>query len=247
MSFSALPPLPSDRPVRLSVIIPVYNEKPTVEKILRAVRQVKFEKWAVEKEIIVVDDESTDGTRELLKGPLASLIDQVIFHERNLGKGAAVSTGFAAATGDLLLVQDADLEYDPEEYPKLLDPILDNQAEIVFGSRFIKSDHHRVVHFWHAMGNRVLTTISNMLSDIYLTDMETCYKVFRREVIAGMKFQERGFGFEPEFTAKISKRKYRIFEVGISYAARTPAEGKKIKWKDGFRALYALVRYNLLS
>ncbi|EMG24227.1 glycosyltransferase, group 2 family protein [Leptospira interrogans serovar Copenhageni str. LT2050] len=201
------------------------------------------------KEIILVDDCSKDGTRDLLQTPaFKKLANQIIFHEINQGKGAALRTGFKAATGDIVIVQDADLEYDPFEIPEVIDPIYKGKADVVFGSRFLGGRPHRVVYYWHRLGNMVLTTLSNMFTNINLTDMETCYKAFRREIIQSIDIKENRFGFEPEITAKVAKiPDVRIFEVGISYYGRTYAEGKKIGWKDGFRAIYCILRYNLLD
>ncbi len=228
--------------MKLSIVIPCYNERNTIRAIVDAVRSAPV----ADKEIIVVDDCSTDGTRDILKGEIETLVDKIIYHPINCGKGAALRTGFAAATGDAVIVQDADLEYDPQEYPKLLKPIIDGKADVVFGSRFMGADAHRVVYFWHMVGNRFLTLLSNMFTGINLTDMETCYKVFRHEVLQKIKIEENRFGFEPEITAKVSRLEgCRIFEVGISYYGRTYAEGKKIGWRDGFRAIYAILKYNL--
>jgi glycosyltransferase involved in cell wall biosynthesis len=209
--------------------------------LLRKVRDSELET----KEIIVVDDFSTDGTRELLSGSLSSLVDKIIFHDINLGKGAALRSGFAASTGNVIIVQDADLEYDPIDYLKLVSPILENKADVVYGSRFMGGEAHRVLYFWHYVGNRFLTIFSNMFTNLNLTDMETCYKAFRSEVITSLRLEENRFGFEPEITAKIARKKFRIYEVGISYHGRTYEEGKKIGWKDGFSAIYCILKYNL--
>ncbi|TGK12867.1 glycosyltransferase family 2 protein [Leptospira fluminis] len=231
--------------MKLSIVIPCYNEKQTIKNILETVRKVPFKA----KEIIVVDDFSTDGTRELLRTPaFKKLYDRLVLHEKNQGKGAALRTGFQAATGDIVIVQDADLEYDPFEIPTVVDPIYKGKADVVFGSRFMGNHPHRVVYYWHRLGNLLLTTLSNMFTNINLTDMETCYKAFRREIIQGIRIKEDRFGFEPEITAKIAKIPgIRIYEVGISYYGRTYAEGKKIGWKDGFRAIYCIIRYNLFG
>jgi glycosyltransferase involved in cell wall biosynthesis len=227
--------------MKLSIVIPCYNEKNTIDAIIAAVKDAPV----ADKEIIVVDDCSTDGTRDVLRARIESQVHKVIYHERNQGKGAALRTGFAAATGDVVVVQDADLEYDPQEYPLLMEPILRGKADVVFGSRFAGGGPHRVVYFWHMMGNKFLTLLSNMFTNINLTDMETCYKMFRREVIQGITIEENRFGFEPEITAKVARGGFRIYEIGISYYGRTYAEGKKINWKDGFRAIYAILKYNL--
>lgn len=228
--------------MKLSVVIPCYNEINTIKMIINLVKNSPYP----DKEIIVVDDYSTDGTRALLKNEIEQTVDKVIYHEKNKGKGAAVRTGIKEASGDLVIIQDADLEYDPNEYPKLIDPILKGKADVTFGSRFLGGDQHRVVYFWHKLGNEFLTFISNMFTNLNLTDMETCYKVFKREIIQKINIEEDRFGFEPEITAKISKVKnIRIYEVGISYYGRKYEEGKKIGWKDGIRAIYAIIKYNI--
>jgi glycosyltransferase involved in cell wall biosynthesis len=227
--------------ITLSIIIPCYNERDTIENIITAV----VSSPVLQKEIIVVDDCSTDGTRDILESKIAPLVDKIIYHDINQGKGAALRTGIAAATGDVVIVQDADLEYDPQEYSLLLGPFIQGNADVVFGSRFMGGKPHRVVYYWHSLGNWVLTTLSNMFTNINLTDMESCYKVFRRDIIQSITIEESRFGFEPEITAKVSKMGCRIYEVGISYNGRTYAEGKKTGWKDGFRAIYCIVKYNL--
>lgn len=232
---------------RLSVVIPAYNERATIANLLERVAQAPLPA-GVEREMIVVDDGSRDGTRDLLQEleRAANPPFRLILQPENRGKGAAVRTGFAAATGDVVLVQDADLEYDPRDYPKLLQPILDGEADVVFGSRFLGGPH-RVLFYWHYLGNQFLTTLSNMMTDLNLSDMETCYKVFRRELLDKMQLRSDRFGIEPEMTARFAKLGARIYEVPISYRGRTYAEGKKIGWKDGFSAIWAILRYNLFS
>jgi glycosyltransferase involved in cell wall biosynthesis len=227
--------------MKLSIVIPCYNEKGTIRAIVDRVRAAPV----ADMEIIIVDDCSCDGTRDLLRSEIAPLVSRVIYHEINQGKGAALRTGFAAITGDVVIVQDADLEYDPNEYPRLLAPIERGQADVVFGSRFAGGDAHRVVYFWHMVGNKFLTLLSNMCTNLNLTDMETCYKVFKRDVIQQIQIEENRFGFEPEITAKVAKLDVVIYEVGISYYGRTYKEGKKIGWRDGVRALYAILKYNI--
>ena len=231
---------------KLTVVIPAYNERHTVQALLLRVAKAPIPE-SLGLEMIVVDDGSSDGTREHLR-ELEKEADppfRLIEHEVNQGKGAALRTGFAAATGDIVLVQDADLEYNPRDYPVLLQPILEDEADVVYGSRFLGGPH-RVLFFWHYMGNRFLTTLSNMMTDLNLSDMETCYKVFRREILQDLKLYSNRFGIEPEMTAKVAKSKARIYEVPISYHGRTYAEGKKIGWKDGVSAIWAILRYNLL-
>jgi glycosyltransferase involved in cell wall biosynthesis len=250
LNFEPTPGPPAGH--KLSVIVPVYNEAATVLEILRRVARVP-----IPKEILVVDDGSTDGTVDLLKGVMeSSWLDErghaepcelhVIFHERNQGKGRTIRTGLARATGDMILIQDADLEYDPAEYPKLIAPIVEGKADVVYGSRFTGSPH-RVLFFWHSVGNQFLTLVSNMFTNLNLTDMETGYKVFSRKALDGITLRSNRFGFEPEITAKVARKGLRIYEVSISYAGRTYAEGKKITWKDGLAAIWAILRYNLVD
>ena len=227
--------------MKLSIVIPVYNEAATISQIVDMVRSVDV---GMDKEILLVDDCSRDGTREVLEKMGKEQADlKVLFHEVNQGKGAALRTGFAAATGDVVLIQDADLEYDPKEYPRLLQPIVEGHADVVYGSRFLGGGAHRVVFYWHYLGNRLLTTLSNMTTNLNLTDMEVCYKVFKRAVIQSIPLRENRFGFEVEITAKIARRKLKIYEVPISYYGRDYSEGKKIGWKDGFSALRCIAKY----
>jgi len=228
--------------MKLSVVIPVFNERPTVAEIIRRVQAVDV---GIDKEIIVVDDGSTDGTREILRGLVFPGL-KVILHEKNRGKGGALRTGFAEARGEIVLVQDADLEYDPREYPQLLEPILDGRADVVYGSRFLGGPH-RVLYFWHYVGNRFLTTFSNMLANLNMTDMETCYKVIRREVLGKIDLRSSRFGFEPEITMKLARLGSRFYEVPISYSGRDYSEGKKIGLKDGLAAIFHLIRFRFFG
>ena len=225
----------------LSIIIPCFNEKNTIGEIILAVKNSSYKN----QEIIVVDDFSTDGTREILQNKIAPLVDKIIYQTYNLGKGSALRAGIAEASGDIIIIQDADLEYDPREYLKIITPILENKADVVYGSRFISGESRRVLYFWHRVANFILTTLSNIFTNLNLSDMETCYKAFKSDIIKKINIEENRFGFEPEITAKIAKTKCRIYEVGISYNGRTYEEGKKITWKDGFRALYCIIKYNL--
>ena len=230
--------------MKLSIIIPCFNEMKTIQEIIQKVLDVQLD---FEREVVIVDDGSKDGTRDYLSELIGHPDIKVIFHEQNRGKGAALRTGFENASGDILIVQDADLEYDPNEYPKLLQPILECKADVVYGSRFTGSESRRVLYFWHSVGNRFLTLLSDFFTNLNLTDMEVCYKVFRRCVLDSIKLEEDRFGFEPEFTAKVAKSGFVVYEVGISYYGRTYEEGKKINWKDGFRAIYVILKYGLFS
>ncbi len=229
--------------ITVSVIMPCYNEVSTIEQIIRAVLDSPLE----DKEIIIIDDGSTDGTKELLKSRIEPQVSKVIFHDRNRGKGAAIRSGIAAASGAVIIVQDADLEYDPKDYPRLLEPIRQDKAEVVYGSRFAGGDPHRVLYFWHSVGNKLLTLVSNMFTNLNLTDIETGYKVFCRKILEQITIEEDRFGFEPEITAKIAKLRCRVYEVGISYSGRTYEEGKKIGWKDGLWTIWCIFKYNLIS
>ena len=229
--------------MKISIIIPCFNEISTIETIIRKIRYEKN----YQKEIIVIDDFSYDGTREILANKLRKSIDHLILNERNFGKGWSLRKGIEIASGEIILIQDADLEYDPSDYCKLIEPIKSGYADVVYGSRFIGTEQRRVLHYWHSLGNYFLTLLSNMLTNINLTDMEVCYKAFKTEIIKNIKLKENRFGFEPEITAKISKKKLRIYEVGIKYFGRTYAEGKKISWKDGLSAIRCIIFYNLFS
>jgi glycosyltransferase involved in cell wall biosynthesis len=230
---------------KISIVIPCFNEIDTIKIIISKIFELKLKNF----EIIVVDDCSTDGTINILQNDIIPEFDNIrlILHSENSGKGAALRTGFANTTGDIVIIQDADLEYDPSEYQILIQPIIDGKADVVYGSRFMGGKPHRVVYFWHRLGNGLLTFLSNAFTNLNLTDMETCYKVFTKEILTDIIIQENRFGFEPEITAKIAKKRCRIFEVGISYYGRTYSEGKKISWRDGFRALYCIVKYNLFT
>ena len=227
--------------MKISIIIPCFNEVDTIEKIVEKVKSQN----QYEKEIIIIDDFSTDGTREVIKRRLNEKIDKLLLNSKNFGKGYSVRQGIEISTGDIILIQDADLEYDPSDYSKLIEPIKNGYADVVYGSRFVGSEEKRVLFFWHSIGNFILTFLSNMFSNLNLTDMENCYKVFRSEIIKNIKLYENRFGFEPEITAKIAKKKYRIYEVGVKYYGRTYEQGKKIGWKDGFSAIKCIIKYNL--
>jgi len=227
--------------MKLSVIIPCYNEVSTILEIVQRVKAINVK----DLEIIVVDDGSNDGTKDVLEADVKPLIEKIIYHEKNRGKGAALRSGFKEVTGDAIVVQDADLEYDPRNIPDMLELIEDGEADVVFGSRFMGGNPHRVLYFWHYMGNNFLTLLSNIFTNLNLTDMETCYKMFRRSILESIKIEENRFGFEPEITSKIARGNNRIYEIGISYFGRTYGEGKKIGWKDGFRAIYAILKYNI--
>jgi glycosyltransferase involved in cell wall biosynthesis len=229
--------------MKLSIIIPCYNEKEHLSKLIPLVKASPVK----EKEIVLVDDCSNDGTTELIKNMLESEVDRVIYHKKNMGKGASIRSALRYVTGNAVIIQDADLEYDPQEYPKLMAPIVDGKADVVYGSRFLGGGPHRVHLFWHYVGNKFLTILSNMFTNLNLTDMETCYKLFRTEIIKGIKIQQKRFGVEPEITAKIARKKCRIYEVGISYYGRSYSEGKKVGWKDGFKAIYCILKYGLFG
>jgi len=227
--------------MKLSIIIPCYNEKDYLPELISRVKSSPV----LEKEIILVDDCSSDGTTEIIRSRLETAVDRVIYHPRNMGKGAAIRSGIECVTGDMVIIQDADLEYDPMEYPKLMAPIVQGMADVVYGSRFMGAGPHRVHLFWHYVGNKMLTILSNMFTNLNLTDMETCYKLFRTDVIRGLTIQQDRFGIEPEITAKVARAKCRIYEVGISYYGRSYGEGKKIGWKDGVKAIYVILRYGM--
>ena len=227
--------------MRLSIIIPCFNEKGFLPELISLVKGSPVK----EKEIILIDDGSNDGTTDLIKNRLEQEVDSVVYHAKNMGKGAAIRSGLKYVTGDLVIIQDADLEYDPKEYPKLMAPILEEKADVVFGSRFLGEGPHRVHLFWHYVGNKFLTILSNMFTNLNLTDMETCYKLFRTDIIRQIDITQKRFGVEPEITAKVAKKKCRVYEVGISYYGRSYSEGKKINWKDGLKAIYVILRYGI--
>ncbi|OGW62035.1 MAG: glycosyl transferase [Nitrospirae bacterium RIFCSPLOW2_12_42_9] len=228
--------------MKISVVMPVFNEARTIREIIKKIEDVDLE-----KEIIIVDDCSTDGTRDILKALERNPGIRVFCHEKNMGKGAALRTGFKHASGDIVIIQDADLEYNPQEYHRLIKPILDGRADVVYGSRFVTTEERRVLFFWHYLGNSFITFLSNMFTNLNLTDIETCYKVFKADVIHSITIEENRFGFEPEITAKIAKKRYHIYEIGISYSGRDYSEGKKIGWKDGIRAIWCIFKYNLIK
>ena len=229
-----------NKKIQLSIIVPCFNEIDTISHVIKSIQDSPIKS----KEIIIIDDYSTDGSREYLRGIDSDNI-KTFFQSKNLGKGAALAKGISEASGEVIIIQDADLEYDPNEYPFIIGPILNNKADVVYGSRFQGAQPHRVVYFWHRVGNGFLTLLSNIFTDLNLTDMETCYKAFKKDIIQNIKIEEKRFGFEPEITAKIAKKNYRIYEVGISYYGRTYKEGKKIGWKDGFQAIWCILKYNL--
>jgi glycosyltransferase involved in cell wall biosynthesis len=232
---------------KLSIVIPVYNEQNTLAELVRRVLAVEV---PLEKELVLVDDASADGSDKVIEEICRnheSVSIKVVTHEKNQGKGASLRDGFAQVSGDIVVIQDADLEYDPNDYPRLLNPILDGRADVVYGSRFSGGEEHRVMYFWHFVGNQIVTTLSNMCTNLNLTDMETCYKVFRREVVEGLSIKSNRFGVEPEMTAKIARAGWRVYEVGISYSGRTYAEGKKITWKDGMKALFTILRFRFFN
>jgi glycosyltransferase involved in cell wall biosynthesis len=227
--------------MKLSVIIPCYNEKEHLSELISRVKASPVQN----REIILVDDCSNDGTTELIRAQLETAVDKVVYHQKNMGKGATIRSGLTYVTGDIVIIQDADLEYDPMEYPQLMRPIVEGRADVVYGSRFMGGGPHRVHLFWHYVGNKILTILSNMFTNLNLTDMETCYKLFRTDVIKRINIEQDRFGIEPEITAKVAKEKCRIYEVGISYYGRSYGEGKKIGWKDGFKAIYVILRYSI--
>ena len=227
--------------MKVSIIIPCYNEHKTIDQIVNKI----LSQNKIEKEIIIIDDCSTDGTKEILQKNINSKVDKIIYNKKNFGKGFCIKKGIEISTGQIVLIQDADLEYDPSDYNKILKPIFEGNADVVYGSRFVGSEEKRVLFYWHSVGNYLLTTLSNIFSNLNLTDMENCYKAFKSDLIKSINLEEERFGFEPEITAKIAKKKIRIFEVGVKYFGRTYSEGKKITWRDGFSALRCIIKYNL--